>query len=134
MLNPSTADEIDNDPTVERCCRRARMLGYGSVIVLNIFALRSTLPSNLYTHPDPIGPENDAHINAVLQLAKKPGSLFVCAWGFHGKHMQRGKQVLRMVYDAGVVPHHLGLTSDGHPRHPLYVAYAVKPKEFKCMP
>ena len=44
MLNPSTATETQNDPTVERCERRARALGFGSFTVVNIFAWRDTDP------------------------------------------------------------------------------------------
>ena len=69
MLNPSTADETANDPTVERCQRRAQAMGYGGVRVANIFALRSTDPRALYTAEDPVGPEND---HALLTLARQP--------------------------------------------------------------
>lgn len=135
MLNPSTADERVNDPTVERCCRRAIMLGFGSVIVLNIFALRSTDPSVLYRHADPVGPENDQHISEVAHLvSQRPGSMFICAWGHHGRHMNRGAAVFELIQHHGIEPKCLGVTHDGYPRHPLYVSYSVQPENLKCMP
>src|SRR5437867_1481016 len=65
MLNPSTADDIDNDATVERCQRRAAAMGYGGLHVANLFAWRSTDPSVLTSVPDPIGPDNDRTIVTV---------------------------------------------------------------------
>ena len=62
MLNPSTATEFQNDPTVERCERRARALGFGAFRVANIFAYRATDPKVMRGMADPIGPENDAAI------------------------------------------------------------------------
>jgi hypothetical protein len=62
MLNPSTATEVQNDPTVERCERRARTLGYGAFRVCNIFAVRGTAPLVMRAAPDPVGPANDAAI------------------------------------------------------------------------
>ncbi len=59
MLNPSTATEVQNDPTVERCERRARALGFGAFRVTNIFAWRATDPKDMRAAPDPVGPAND---------------------------------------------------------------------------
>jgi hypothetical protein len=128
MLNPSTADEIENDPTVERCERRARMMGFGGLRVANIFALRSTDPSVLYEHPDPVGPENDA---AILESVAGAG-IVVCAWGAHGRLKDRDVAVLALLRGAGVVPHYLTLTKDGVPGHPLYVSYKVQPKPLEA--
>src|SRR5690349_18454685 len=80
MLNPSTADHNQNDPTVERCERRARSrVGIGGLEVVNIFALRSTDPMALYKHSDPVGPENDM---SIVTAAKSSG-IVVCGWGKH---------------------------------------------------
>lgn len=124
MLNPSTADEVDNDPTVERCERRARAMGYGGLRVVNIFALRSTDPRTLYSHKDPIGREND---RAILDAVKDAG-IIVCAWGGHGNLLQRGAKVLRLLLSSGITPHYLKLNKDGTPTHPLYVGYVEKPR------
>ncbi len=121
MLNPSTADEVRNDPTVERCERRARAGAFGGLLVGNIFALRSTDPKALYAHPDPVGPGNDA---ALLRMAREAGQV-VCAWGVHGALDDRGLRVAARLARAGVRVGVLGLTRDGHPRHPLYLASAT---------
>lgn len=124
MLNPSTADEVMNDPTVERCERRAWAMGYGGLIVVNIFAFRSTDPVYMKAALDPVGPENDRYI---AESAKESG-MVICAWGNHGRHKARSAAVQRLLSEAGVQPHALKLSATGEPWHPLYVAYAVQPK------
>jgi hypothetical protein len=124
MLNPSTATEIVNDPTVERCERRARALGFGAFRVVNIFAYRATDPREMRAHPDPVGnPENDAAIAEAAAWA----DVTVCAWGTHGAHLGRGPQVERLLRATGGPLAHLGLSKAGHPKHPLYIGYAVRP-------
>lgn len=125
MLNPSTADAIDNDPTVERCQRRALAIGFGGLVVCNIFAYRSTDPGALYGLDDPVGPENNA---AILEQASRAG-LVVCGWGKHGALHGRGNAVLAMLRSAGVKPHALQINGDGSPKHPLYVGYQHEPVE-----
>ena len=124
MLNPSTATEIQNDPTVERCQRRAMALGFGSFRVTNIFAFRATDPREMRAQHDPVGPENDRAILDSLPWA----DLVLCAWGNHGLHLDRGARVGAMLRQAGVPLFHLGLTGQHQPRHPLYVAYDQQPQ------
>jgi hypothetical protein len=124
MLNPSTATEVQNDPTVERCERRARSLGFGAFRVCNIFALRQTDPKIMRAHPEPVGPENDA---AILQGCTWADTV-VCAWGTHGDHLDRGRHVESLMRGTGAPLHTLGLTRQGHPRHPLYIGYAARPE------
>ena len=125
MLNPSTADEISNDPTVERCERRARSMGFGGLQVINIFAYRATDPKVMKAQADPIGTENDRHI---LDAVRESG-MVVCAWGKHGEHMGWGKEVIDLLGRAEVKTHCLKLNKDGQPAHPLYIGYDVLPKE-----
>lgn len=124
MLNPSTASECRNDPTVERCERRARALGYGAFRVVNLFAWRATDPRALRSAAAPAGPANDAAIAEAARWA----DLVVAAWGVHGVHLGQGARIEASLRAAGHRLHHLGLTKDGHPRHPLYVAYATAPQ------
>ena len=124
MLNPSTATELQNDPTVERCERRARALGAGGFRVVNIFAYRATDPRLMRAQQDPVGPDNDA---AIVDAAGW-GQRLVCAWGSHGAHLGRGLAVEALLRRLGQPLFHLGLTQAGAPKHPLYISYAVQPQ------
>ncbi|MCC5988857.1 MAG: DUF1643 domain-containing protein [Pararhodobacter sp.] len=124
MLNPSTATEVQNDPTVERCERRARTLGFGAFRVCNIFAFRATDPKVMRAAPDPVGPGNDA---AIIEGAGWAGQI-VCAWGTHGAHLGRGPAVEGLLRATGRPLFHLGLSKAGHPRHPLYIGYDRQPE------
>ncbi len=124
MLNPSTATEVQNDPTVERCERRARALGYGAFRVVNIFAWRDTDPRAMRAAADPVGPENDSAILSGAAWADQ----VIAGWGTHGAHMGRGAAVRDLLRGSGVRLYHLGLSKAGHPRHPLYITYARQPE------
>lgn len=124
MLNPSTATEVANDPTVERCERRARTLGFGAFRVTNIFAYRATDPRDMRAHPEPVG--GAANDDAIVEAAEWADAV-VCAWGTHGAHLDRGPQVERLLRATARPLFHLGLSKAGHPKHPLYIGYAVQP-------
>lgn len=124
MLNPSTATEVQNDPTVERCERRARALGFGAFRVCNIFAWRETDPKLMRSQADPVGEGNDAAILEACAWADQ----VVCAWGAHGAYLDRGPAVEALIRGTKVQPYHLGLTKAGHPKHPLYLSYSQQPE------
>ncbi|MGV8985066.1 MAG: DUF1643 domain-containing protein [Cypionkella sp.] len=123
MLNPSTATETQNDPTVERCERRSRALGFGSFAVGNIFAFRATDPKVMRAAADPVGPGNDA---AILAMAAEADRI-ICAWGTHGAHLGRGAAAERLLRVTGLPLFHLGLSKAGAPKHPLYIGYETQP-------
>jgi len=129
MLNPSTATEVQNDPTVERCERRARTLGYGAFQVTNIFAWRDTDPRKMRAAADPVGPFNDT---AILEGANWADTV-VAGWGTHGAHLNRGAEVETLLRAADVPIYHLGLSKAGHPKHPLYIAYAQQPQPWMSL-
>lgn len=118
-LNPSTADGEFDDPTIRRCLGFARSWGFGSLAMLNLFALRSTDPGVLQTTEDPVGPDNDLWIESEAGLA----TMVIAAWGVRGSHLQRASEILPRLSDV----HVLGLTKGGQPRHPLYVPGAQRP-------
>lgn len=122
LLNPSTADATKNDPTVRRCINYATSWGFGIVDVVNIFALRSTDPRALFTHPDPVGPEND---EAILRAAIS-SDLLICAWGVHGRFSGRARIVEEMLRPYN--PHALAITKRGEPGHPLYLHHGLQPR------
>ena len=126
MLNPSTATEVQNDPTVERCERRARALGFGAFRVTNIFAWRDTDPKKMRAAEDPVGPANDAAIHDGAFWADR----VICAWGTHGEHLWRGPAVEALLRETGLPLYHLGLTKAGHPKHPLYISYSTQPESW----
>jgi hypothetical protein len=121
MLNPSTADAEIDDPTIRRCMGFAKALKFGGIHVLNLFALRSTDPTALKKHPDPVGPENNAHLDVLFNRARLDGVPVVAAWGAHGALSNRDKQVIALAGEHGLALSCLGKTKEGHPRHPLYL-------------
>lgn len=126
MLNPSTATEVQNDPTVERCERRARALGFGGFRVANIFAWRDTDPKNMRAADAPVGAQNDAQIVESCDWADQ----IIAAWGAHGDHLGRGAAMETILRKTGRPVFHLGLTKAGHPKHPLYISYAQQPQRW----
>lgn len=117
MLNPSTADANADDPTIRRCCGFAKRWGHDRIVVVNLYALRSTDPRALRTHPNPIGTHNDDAIYAAALRGP-----VVCAWGVHGEK-DRVNAVRLLLAVAKAKPLCLGLTKSGAPRHPLYAPY-----------
>jgi hypothetical protein len=118
-LNPSTADETEDDPTIRRCVGFAKSWGYGGIIMLNLFAYRATKPVKLLSTSDPVGPDNDA----MIEYFVKDGHFTIACWGMRGEISGRDQAVKKMVPRL----HHLGLTKDGHPRHPLYLPGDIIP-------
>lgn len=127
MLNPSRADQRDNDPTIERVCRRSRTMGFGAVNIVNLFAFRSPYPWVLKELDDPVGPANDTAIMVAARTAAK----VVVAWGTDGALKERGAAVLLKLEAANIDLYCLGTTKDGFPRHPLYIPYSQDLEKFK---
>jgi len=110
-LNPSTADEGKNDPTLRRCIQFARDWGYGGMCMTNLFAYRATKPKDMKSFPEPIGPDNDKWLTRVAASA----GLTVAAWGTLGGYLGRDAAVRALIVDMQC----LGYSKDGHPFHPL---------------
>jgi hypothetical protein len=115
-LNPSTADETKDDPTIRRCIGFAKRWGFGGIYMLNIFALRSTDPAKLYSDTEPIGPRNDEFLRMYADAAGK----IVACWGNHGALNNRGLQVIDMLGMENLFC--FKLTKNDNPGHPLYLS------------
>lgn len=122
MLNPSTADGLQDDPTIRRLIGFTKREGYEALDVVNLFGYRSTDPAilNGLQEKDSDVLANDAHISVACLQA----SLIVCAWGSHkAAGLRAPKLVNILVRNFSQTPVVcLGRTADGSPRHPLYVA------------
>lgn len=114
LLNPSTAGEFKNDPTVSRCIKFAKRWGFGHLIVWNLYAIRSPHPRILREVHDPVGPLNDDYLEQVARAAE----LVVCAWGNHADKW-RVYFALKILNQVGVTPYCLGVTNSHAPLHPL---------------
>lgn len=119
-LNPSTADETNDDPTIRRCVAFARAWGYSGLCMTNLFAFRATDPSDMRAAKDPIGPLNDLTLQTVASTA----SVVVAAWGAGGTHLARDREVRSAIPNLT----YLRLTKDGHPGHPLYLPGNLLPR------
>lgn len=120
-LNPSTADEFKDDPTVRRCKQFARNWGYGGMVMTNLFAFRSTDPIPMKRHPQPIGEkQGDAEENdAALYRTHLRCDKTVAAWGNHGLHLDRWLFVSELIPELWC----FRITKAGQPEHPLYMPY-----------
>ena len=117
MLNPSTADEFVEDPTIRRIVNYAKDWGYGSVYVGNLYAFRSTDPKGLNSVEDPIGPENITNIQVLIGLVDK----VVYAWGNERKEPEWLKKIVTN-------PYCIDISKKGIPKHPLYLKKCLKPQ------
>lgn len=118
-LNPSTADETQDDPTIRRCIAFAKAWGFAGLCMTNLFAFRATDPKDMKAAADPVGPENDAHLLDIAAEAR----VIVAAWGANGVHKARDIAVRARLPSL----HCLRLTKDGHPGHPLYLPKTLVP-------
>ena len=118
-LNPSTADETEDDPTINRCINYAKSWGYGGLCMANLFAFRATEPEDMMKALDPEGIENDKWL---LKLANDAG-IVVGAWGNNGGFQNRAEKVIELLPEMS----YLKLNKTGHPAHPLYLNGDLKP-------
>lgn len=120
-LNPSTADASVDDPTIRRIIGFAHREGAAGMLMLNLFALRSTKPEGLWAAQDPVGPNNDHVLREHAALSARTGHPIVCAWGNGGMFLYREIVVVKALLAHGARLSHFGLTKAGEPKHPLYL-------------
>ena len=121
-LNPSTADETNDDPTIRRCIGFAKRWGYGKLFMTNLFGFRATHPKDLRAFEKPVGENNDSWMKKISSRVDK----IVLAYGNHGRHKNRHEEILRLIED----PYCIKVTKAGFPAHPLYSKYTEHPIPF----
>lgn len=128
MLNPSTADADEDDPTIRKCIGFAQRLGFGGIEVFNLYAFRATDPKQLRANHYPVGPDNDRIITQRLhELGMHESGFVVCAWGANARNLSRQKDMRCHLSLAGVRLRALRLLGDGTPEHPLMLPYSCQP-------
>ena len=124
MLNPSTADVINDDQTIKRCIRYAKRWGYGWLHVVNLSPLRATRPDELPpTDPKDVAALNLRWVVATARLSDK----MVVAYGAHLAARPRSQAVLDALRKEGCALHCLERTKEGHPQHPSRASSALNP-------
>ena len=118
-LNPSTADEINNDPTVTRCINYSKSWGYGGMYMMNIFAFRTTYPIELKKTKDPVGKKNDYWIMKIYNDVDK----CIGAWGNDGEFENRSEDIFSLIPKL----YCLKINNSGQPAHPLYLKSNLTP-------
>lgn len=111
-LNPSTANAIDDDATIESIIRIAKSNWYGGIVMTNLFAYIATKPEDLI-----IDPEFQSKNNFVLKAVKIDCDDVCFCWGAFKVAKQRALEVIAMFED----PICFAKNKDGSPRHPLYL-------------
>lgn len=135
LLNPSKADQIEDDLTIKKCMEYARRWGCGAIVVVNLYAFRSKDPAKLFTVPNPVGPDNEAAVRAAGAIAGAPGGKVIAGWGGSGAGPHYKAVIaqtlgwLRM--ESGLAIECLGKTAEGYPRHPSRLAYATPLEPFE---
>ena len=120
-MNPSTADHRANDPTIRKVIRLSTRWGYGAVLVLNIYAFRSSRPEHLpQSMSEAVGHLNDWWIKTIFRFAARKGILVCAAWGV--KHKERGCLVRRIADETGLQLNCLEVALNGEPKHPRFLS------------
>ncbi len=119
MLNPSTADAERNDPTIVTLMRVARAWGFGGLLVVNLFALRTSDPATLMRAADRVGPQNYHYLQNAIEYAREQGGRLLVGWGNCGDIAGRDEWFADWAVSWGVDLICLGTTASGAPKHPL---------------
>lgn len=127
-LNPSLANETDDDPTIRKCIGFAKRWGYGGIYMLNLFTRIETSPKLLELMTD----KNHAESNSMLTMYANSASLVIAAWGAEGFAQKRALEVSALLADDSL--HAFGVNKDGSPKHPLYLPYTMQPKPWEPAP
>lgn len=127
-LNPNTADETQDDPTIRKCIGFAKLWGFAGLLMTNLFAFRATQPKDMMAQERAVGEEN----LAWLHRGAKDAGIVIAAWGTNGSFRHQDRVVESHIkHLAGKQIMCLRTTKDGYPEHPIYVPYETTPKPYE---
>lgn len=121
-LNPSTADQDTNDPTMRRLINFCSRNNYGGLYMTNLFSVIATDSKELKQLTNPVDyPEikNTKTIYTIQDCAKLSDKVVFC-WGrskYHPSMINHCLKIIETFPDA----YCFGFNSDGSPKHPLYL-------------
>lgn len=130
-LNPSTADETKDDPTIRKCVKYASDWGFGGICMVNLFGFRATDPNVMKAEFCPKAPDNGSFNDFWILEEAKAAGIVICAWGNDGSHLNRSKEVKSMLRGNGLKMCYLKMNGTGEPSHPLYLKSCLLPKEWE---
>lgn len=125
-INPSTAEPERLDNTLKSVERIARINGYGSWIMFNVYPQRATNPNDLHQQMD-----IDLHQRNLECICQVLGSCQPTIWAAWGTLINKRQYLRRCLQDIGQAVMlsadcpwvTFGKRSkDGHPHHPLYLS------------
>ena len=122
LCNPSIADAEIDDPTERRCWGFTSSWGFGKMVMVNVNPYRSTDPKRAQIPPDSV---NDYNRIRLINHARK-ASLIICGWGLNAAPALASGVELALRHCNDV--HHMGLTKNGQPKHPLYLPKETRPQ------
>ena len=126
LLNPSTANASEDDPTCIRCMGFGWSWGYERVVLVNTNPYRSTDPHDVVIPDEAVLTVNDEYV----RVAATNADLIVCAWGAN-VDIELADRTVNVLRSVGKRLHHMGLTKGGQPTHPLYLHSRTKPKPWE---
>ena len=127
MLNPSTADADNDDPTIRKCIKFAKRWKYDALFVVNLFDFRATKPKDLFKAPFPISRDCDLALINNCKLTHNLGGKVIAAWGAHGTHLRRDREIKGKLNALLIPLYALHITASGQPGHPLFLPDNTKP-------
>ncbi|TWB20069.1 hypothetical protein FBZ99_101860 [Rhizobium sp. ERR 1071] len=119
MLNPSTADDQNDDPTIRELIHFAKLWGYGGLHIVNLCAFRASHPADMQAASDPVGPENNRYLREALDYARFHDTPMLAAWGDGGAFNARETWMCSKAAHHSVDLACLGITKGDHPKHPM---------------
>jgi hypothetical protein len=130
-LNPSTATETQDDPTVRRCIGFAQRWNFSGLLMLNLYAFRSTLPKRMWERHkhgyNIVGGEQNSIASMQRYIAHFEVKQIIAAWGADKLHRQQAFREAAWKLDC------LKLNADGSPGHPLYLPYLAERQPWNYM-